>query len=1064
MQRPARFAVSIALVLAARALADPLPLPELHWRLLGPFRGGWATVAAGVPDAPDTFYFGAAGGGVWKTENAGRTWSPISDAAGIVSVGALAIAPSNPSVIYVGSGQPEPRYDVAAGDGVWKSTDGGRSWTHLGLQGARHIGAILVDPRDADVVTVAALGHWFGPNPERGVYQSRDGGQTWNHVLAIDEQTGAVDLAADPRNPDLLYAAVWQARAWPWLSYFTPLVGKNSGIYRSRDGGRTWQRLTGGGWPSGALGRIGLAVTDAAGGVRVYATLDAEKEGGVWRSDDGGDTWTRVNDDADTFGNWYFSRLTVDPRDPDTLYAMGQSIRRSRDGGKTWTEIKGAPGGDDYHFLWIDPQHPERWIAASDQGATVSVDGGRSWSSWYNQPTGQFYRLATDRRFPYWIYSGQQDSGTVAIASRSDYGGIGARDWHPVGGDERDADLPDPNDPDIVYGSGLGGRISRWDARTGQVKNVSPWPVSSYGARPTTVKYRYTWIAPLAATRRALYAGAQVLFESRDRGEHWRVISPDLTGKERNAKDCQGEVVIAAARACGYGVIYSIEPSPRDERELWVGTDDGLVWLTRDAGAHWQNVTPQDLPVWARINSVAVSALEAGVAYLVADNHRQDDFAPHAWRTRDYGRTWQPIAAGLPAGHFVSVLRADPEKRGLLYAGTDEGVYVSFDDGAHWQSLQLDLPHAWIRDLQVHGDDLIAATQGRAIWVLDDLTPLRQLSAAATRAPLRLFAPATAYRVHANNNKDTPLPPEEPLGENPPAGAVFDYWIGAPPSGPLRLEIYDAQNRLVRRYASDEPPPRLKAARYFAPEWLKPAPRLSAAPGMHRFVWDLRWPRPRALKYEYSIAAVFGLDTPLTPQGPYALPGRYVVVLKDDQRSVSAPLTVVLDPRVSADEVALRDALDFSQAVGQRLEQAYAAATERQALRQQLATLDARLENDAAHADLRREVQALNAALAGKPETAESDETPDLAAIGDALAALETDLESADGAPTAGQRALLADYGGKLDARLAEWRKLRDTELPRLDARLRAAGLPPVTIPPPQTRPADPAPAGKDWP
>ncbi|HVS77998.1 MAG TPA: hypothetical protein VHE11_13760, partial [Steroidobacteraceae bacterium] len=790
---------------------------QLEWRLVGPFRGGWATMAAGVSGSPDTFYFSGAGGGIWKTTDAGRTWRSVGD--GLPpAMGAVAVAPSAPDTIYAGTGQVAPRYDLGSGRGVFKSTDGGKTWQPLGLAETRNIGRIWVDPNNPDVVVVAALGHLFGPSPKRGVYLSTDGGTSWVHALKIDDDTGVVDLAADPTNPNLLYAAAWQVRDLPWLDYYEPLSGPGSAIYRSTDGGATWTRLTGNGWPQGPLGRIGLAVTHTPQGTRVYATVASKAEGGVWRSDDGGDHWQRVNADAATFGNWYFSRLTVDPRNPDVVYSAGQSIRRSSDGGKTWTVIKGAPGGDDYHFLWINPDHPDHWITASDQGAVVTVDDGRSWSSWYNQPTGQFYHLAADERFPYWIYSGQQDSGSVGTASRSDYGAITFRDWHPVGGDERDYMLPDPDDPSLVFGSGMGGRVSRYDGKTGQVANVSPWPVNSYGARPTQVKYRYGWVTPLAFTPtqpHALLLGSQVLFRSTDAGDHWKVISPDLTGKRADAKGCDGEVAGEQARACGYGVISAIAPSPRTAGIIWVGTDSGLVQLTRDGGQHWQNVTPPGLGPWEKISAIDASALDPATAYAAVDGHRLDDFRPRVFRTHDYGKTWTEIDSGLPSSEVVPVVRADTVRNGLLYAGTSQGVYVSLDDGAHWQSLQLNLPNARINDLLLHNDDLIAATQGRAIWVLDDVTPLRQLSSAMLGAPAHLFAPAVAWRVHADNNKDTPLPPETPEGRNPPAGAVIDYWLGPDSRGPVTLDIYSFTGQLVRRFASDEAQPHVQANRYF---------------------------------------------------------------------------------------------------------------------------------------------------------------------------------------------------------------------------------------------------------
>ncbi|TLY60484.1 MAG: hypothetical protein E6K52_10280, partial [Gammaproteobacteria bacterium] len=895
-RRGARALIELLLLVGCGGVQAQSMLPEssyaqLHWRLVGPFRGGWATMAAGVPGRPDTFYFGAAGGGVWKTVNAGRTWTSVGDELP-PSIGALAVARTDPDTIYVGTGQPEPRYDISSGRGVYKSTDGGKSWTAVGLEATRYIGAIWIDPRDANVVAVAALGHFFGPNPERGVYRSTDGGRTWTHALAIDDSTGVVDLAADPSNPNLLYAAAWQGRGWPWLSYFQPNVGPGSGIYKSTDGGASWTRLSGQGWPSGPLGRIGLAVAHTAQGMRVYATVDSKKEGGVWRSDDGGDRWTRVNERASVFGNSYFSRLTVDPRNADTVYATGQSIRRSTDAGKTWTEIKGAPGGDDYHYLWINSEHPERWITASDQGAVISVDDGHSWSEWYNQPTGQFYHLAADTRFPYWIYSGQQDSGTVGAASRSDYGSLTFRDWHPVGGAERDYMIPDPDDAHVVYGSGLGGPLSRWDERTGQVANVSPWPVSSYAKRPTELKYRYGWITPLVFTPtvpHALLFGAQVLFRSVDRGAHWQVISPDLTGKRSAATNCEESVAIAAATACGYGVIFSIAPSPRSAELIWVGTDNGLIQLTRDGGKHWSQVAPPTLVPWSKISSLDASALDPATAYVAVDNQRQDEFRPHVLRTRDFGVTWTEIDGGLPSGEFVSVVRSDPTRRGLLYAGTAEGVYVSLDDGEHWQSLRLNLPKAWVRDLLVHDNDLIAATQGRALWVLDDLTPLRQLAPSLLQESAHLFTPAAAWRVRPNNNRDTPLPRETAVGQNPPVGALIDYWLGSEAHGPVTLEIRDSAGALVRRFSSDDKPEALEAERYFEEAWLRPAPGVSATPGMHRFVWNLRYPRPRAIEFEYDIAAVFEEDTPLKVQGSFVLPGSYSVVLTAAGRTLRAP-------------------------------------------------------------------------------------------------------------------------------------------------------------------------------
>jgi photosystem II stability/assembly factor-like uncharacterized protein len=1037
------FSTCFLFVGLVRAQAPPLPesaYAQLQWRLLGPFRGGWATMAIGVPTQPDTFYFGAAGGGVWKTVNAGRTWVSIADALP-PSVGALAVAPSEPDTIYVGTGQPEPRYDVSAGRGVFKSTDGGRSWTAVGLEATRHIGDIWVDPRDPNVVVVAALGHLFGANPERGIYRSRDGGHSWSHVLAIDENTGAVSLAADPRDPNLLYAAAWQARVWPWLSYFQPVRGAGSGIYRSIDGGVSWTRLGGEGWPSGALGRIGLAVTHTSSGVRIYAMVDSEKEGGIWRSDDGGAHWVRVNDSDDVVGNWYFGRLTIDPRNPDVVYAPGRSIGRSSDAGKTWTWIKGAPGGDDYHFLWINPQHSERWITGCDQGAAISLDDGRTWSDWYNQPTGQFYHLATDSRFPYWIYSGQQDSGTVAAASRSDYGSLTFRDWHPVGGDERDFMVPDPDAPDIVYGSGLGGHVSRWDGRTGEVANVSPWPASSYSRRPTTVKYHYGWITPLVFTPtspHALLLGAQVLFRSVDHGTHWTVISPDLTGRRADATDCDGAVSIEAARGCGYGAIVSIAPSPRSADVIWVGADSGLLHVTRDGGKNWREVTPPGVAPWSKVSSVEASPFDPAVAYVAIDNQRHDDFQPHAFRTRDFGATWAPIESGLPSGQFVSVVRADPQRKGLLYAGAAEGVFVSFDDGEHWQALQLNLPRAWVRDLLVHGDDLIAATQGRAIWVLDDVTPLRQLEVSADRERVRLFTPAIAWRVQPNNNRDTPLPPETPVGANPPAGALIDYWLGPDLRGPVILEIRDSGGQVLRRFSSDDKPEPIEADQYFESDWLRPEPQLSAAPGAHRFVWNLRYARPRAIRYEYSIAAVFAEDTPTNVQGSFVLPGTYTVTLAAGGQTLRAPLAVGIDPRVRTGPAGLQQLFNVSRQLDHSIEQVRTAHEARSSLREQLESLTEHLAGDPVHSALLQEATSVRQSLS------QSDPDADLGAISERLVALKADMESADLVPTPAQRQVFAYYTEAFDRSILEWHRLIHTTLASLNEHLLAAKMAPL--------------------
>jgi len=1052
------FAVSAAQTNVASAL---------QWRQIGPFRGGWSTIALGIAEQPDTFYFGAAGGGVWKTEDAGATWHSLGDKLGAASVGAMAIAPSNAQTIYVGTGQVEPRYDVAAGNGVYKSTDGGKTWNSVGLAATRHIGAILVDPRNADTVLVGALGHYFGPNKERGVYKSSDGGKSWQQTLFVDENTGVVDLAADAQNSAVIYAAAWQSRNWPWLSYFQPNAGPGSGVYKSTDGGSTWKRLTGNGWPAGNLGRIGLA---AANGGRVYAVVKVSPgsgnvhhaahvdDGGLYRSDDAGATWALASKES-WLQNDYFARITVDPANRDRLYSAGQSIRRSDDAGKTWTIVKGAPGGDDYHYLWINPKHPERMVTASDQGTVVSVDGGKTWSDWYNQPTGQFYHVAADNRFPYWVYSGQQDSGTVGASSRSDYGALSYRDWNPVGGDERDYDIPDPQDANIVYGSGLGGRLSRWDKRTGEVQNIAPWPTSaSYGGRPTAFKYRYTWITPIAVSQKApypLYQGAQMLFRSLDRGATWQVISPDLSAKDPNAKDCDGDLAPAKARACGYGVVFSIGLSPRDNDEIWIGTDDGTIQRTRDAGKHWDNVTPKAIPAWGKVSSLDVSATAPDSAYVAIDNHRQDDFRPLVLRTHDGGKTWTDISTGLPSDQFVAVVRADPVKSGLLYAGTETGVFVSFDDGAHWQSLRNNLPTALVNDLLVHGDDLIAATQGRAIWVLDDVAPLRQHERAAQSTPI-LFDPAAAVRVRGSQGSDTPPPADTELGQNPPTGAIIDYWLPAR-AKKVVLEIRQGGN-LVRRYASDEKDDTPDAERYFDKEWVQSLEQLPSGAGAHRFVWNLRTARPRAVHYDFGINAVYREGTPIGPQGLLVAPGDYEVVLTVDGKSAQAKLKVTPDPR-GADAQGLQAATSFGHDVYAALERDFVGYGELHAVNAQIAKIEKAQPATDVHDAIEKFKDATKPLGSG-----EGDSNENLDSIGEVLSGIANDVEGSDRSPTQPQRDLLAATNRRLEHAWARWNAIKQGEFAQLNTALKAAGKAQIVVPAADKITLDDTPDSKDLP
>lgn len=979
---------------------------DMHWRLVGPFRAGWATMAEGIPGEPNTFYFGAAGGGIWKTDDAGRTWQPLMQHQQSSSIGALAIAPSNPQIIYAGTGQVAVRYDILPGDGIYKSNDGGKTWANVGLKDSRHIGRILIDPNNPDRVLVAAMGNAFKPNSERGIFQTTDGGKTWKHVLFVDENTGAVDLASDPEHPSTIYAALWQMRMHPWLDYFLPQSGPGSGIYKSTDGGSHWEKLTGNGLPTDNLGRIGLGAARGSNGLIVYASIQAAgNNSGIYRSADGGKSWQLVNHNA-ALADSYFSRVTVNPKNPDIVYVMDRSIQRSDDGGKHFSVFKGSPGGDDYHFLWINPSDTTHMITASDQGAVVTVNNGRSWSSWYNQPTGQFYHLAVDDRFPYRIYSGQQDNGTVEILSRGPYGVIGEREWHPVGGDERDYDVPKPGNPDWIFGSGLGGKISRFNEITRQSAEISPWPVSSYGALPTTVKYRYTWITPLVFSHikpYPLYFGAQYLFQSFDNGDHWKIISPDLSGAKPGAEKVK-DPDLAQASSIGYGVIYSISPSPIDQKVIWVGTDNGLIQLSKDGGEHWQNVTPPTVPLWGRIDAIAPSPFSTHAAYASVDLHRLGKSEPLIIKTTDDGKTWETIIKGIPSDEYLNVVKADPVKKGLLYASTNRSIYVSFNDGSQWQPLTLNFPTTSVRDLVVHNGDLIAGTQGRGIWILDDLEPLREMTQKISEEPIHLFSPAQAWRIRNSESHDTPWPPSTPLGQNPPAGAIIDYWLKDNVRGPVTLTIKDSKGNIVEQFSSNEDAKKLPAHRYFEKEWVGKPGHLYSTAGMHRFVWNLRYARPSALEYHYSIAAVWTDGTPLQPEGPLVLPGHYTVTLSSNGKEYTRPLIIKLDPRVHVSENDLVLQLQLARQTDVLLTKSVAVYNKIGRL------MDGK--------------EKLSAATKDSLTTLLKTGHPNLSSAIGVITNLATDVQRADAAPAQGQLEVFSDYKKQIDEIISRWDKI----------------------------------------
>ena len=1021
----------------------------MSWRLIGPFRGGRALTACGVPKEPNVFYFGAVGGGVWKTTDAGHVWTPVFDREPIASIGALAVAPSNPKIIYVGSGEADMRSDISYGNGMYKSTDAGHTWEHIGLDRTEQIGRVLVDPRNPNVVFAAALGHAYGPNPERGVFRSTDGGKTWKKVLYKSADTGAIDLAFDPRNPQVIYAALWQTRRPPW-SVYPPSNGPDSGLYKSTDGGNTWKHLTGNGLPSQGLGRIGIAVAPS-NPRRIYLIVDA-KQGGLYRSDDAGHTWKRINGEHRLWGRgWYFGAVTVDPQDDNTVYVANTALYRSRDGGKSFTVLKASPGGDDYHNLWIDPKDPHRMITASDQGVVISVDGGRTWSSWYNQPTAQLYHIVTSNndsdtnRFQYWIYGSQQDSGSIAIPSLSPYRGINMFSWHPIEpGGESEYIAPDPLNPNIIFGGSSDTGVTRYNLATHQNQDVTP-------ALAHPGIYRSTWTLPLVfspADPHLLYFGTQKLFETSDGGRTWQIASPDLTRNDPGVPSNLDPVTAADFTGNGRrGVIYSIAPSPIEKGEVWIGTDDGLIQFTRDGGKTWQNVTPPALTPWSKVSMMEASHFDAATAYAAIDRHRLDDFRPYIYRTRDGGKTWQEVSQGIPDGSFVRVVREDVERKGLLYAGTETGVFVSFDDGDHWESLQLNLPNASVRDLAVHGNDLIAGTHGRSIWILDDLTPLRQLDPEVAGSDAWLFRPAAAYRARfGSTDEGTPLPPEEPAGQNPPNGAILDYYLKSKPAGAVVIEILDGNGKQVRRYSSaDKPPKEDPTELTVAASWVKAEQPPSAQPGMHRFVWDLLYPSP---------AAPFGFDT-WAKSGMWAVPGRYTVKLIVNGKTYTQPLAVRMDPNIKVSQADLEAQFQTDRQIVAAREKVSKALDEAERLKKRLRALLPRGTN---RHELTREIGAvsrklspvLGAALPSNPDfSGEFGPSKDLASLrylAEAFGQLEYVVESADAAPTPDALTAFHQRQQVMESTLAMWEEIKAKDLAHLNSILRQAMLPAISV------------------
>ena len=1029
---------------------------EMLWRMIGPFRGGRTRAVAGLPGEPNIFYMGAVNGGVWKSIDYGRTWVPVFDEEPTQSIGAIAVAPSDPRIVYAASGEALLRPDLSIGDGIYKSTDAGKTWIHLGLREGQQIPALAVDPHDPNRLFAAVLGHPYGPSTERGIFRSIDGGSTWEKVLYKDENTGGSDVEMDPANPDVIYASLWQARLGPWEDH-NSYEGTGGGLFKSSDGGKTWRKLTKG-LPEDLV-QINVAIAPSQPD-RLYAILSTTHPGsyasgeglGFYRSDEAGESWYRVTTDpraAMKIGGGDLPITRVDPKNADIVYSTGIVTVRSTDGGKTWRSIRGAPGGDDYQNLWINPQNPNIILLVSDQGAIVTVNGGKTWSSWYNQPTAQLYHLSTTHTFPYKVCGGQQESGSVCIGSRGNDGEITFRDWHPVGVIEYGYVAPDPLDPDIVYGAGRS-EVSRFHWSTGQVENVTPIPILGEYRVDRTEPILFSPVDP-----HVLYYAANMVFKTTDGGRSWRTISPDLTRERPGIPASLGNSAANDAKADKQrGAIYSLAPSFRNPNTLWAGTDDGQVWRTGDGGKDWKNITPPGLTAWSKVTQISASHFNDESAYVSVSGFRIDDLHPCIYRTHDAGRTWQPITTGLPDSAPVNTVREDPVRTGLLFAGTENAVWVSFDDGDHWQSLQLNLPHTSMRDLGIHENDLIVATHGRSFWILDDITPLRQISAKVAEADAYLFRPAEAFRVRRDTNTDTPLPPDEPAGENPPDGAVLDYFLARPVSGPVTLDILDDRGKVVRRYSSADQPerPQKQLERELIPiYWLREHKALPTEAGMHRWVWDLRYPTPVSTEHEYPIAAV-PHDTPRYPLGPLAVPGQYTVRLNANGQSYTVLLTVKMDPRGKISAAQLEQEFDLESRLVSLVTRSSEAVMQARSVREQVKNLSG--EATGALLELVKQLDKKVATILDGEQNPSSSVPPNqaLGAANSGAIALYKEVEKADAAPTSAQIEATAKLESDLGQLMKRWDEVKAGEVPGLNQQLNSAKLPEVRpdLPPQQ--------------
>jgi photosystem II stability/assembly factor-like uncharacterized protein len=1007
----------------------------MRWREIGPMRAGRTRALAGVPSQPATFYLGAVNGGVWKTTDAGETWESLWDAQPSGSIGAIAVSESNPDVIYVGSGEGLERPDLSTGDGVYKSIDAGKNWVHLGLRDGQQIGRIAIDPKDPNRVFVAVTGHPYGPNEERGLFRSLDGGKSFKKVLYVDDKTGASEVQIDPQHPNIVFAGMWQRQQGPWEN--GAFSGAGGGLFRSTDGGDTWKRLSGNGLPEDILQvQMTISPTDSR---RMYAEIGMV-HGGVMlmRSEDEGVTWVHApeNDSRPEarIGGGDVPVPVVDPKDPNTLYVASVVTWKSTDGGRTWFGLRGAPGGDDYQNVFVNPNNTDIIALASDQGVIISQNAGKTWSQWFNQATAQMYHVTTDNAFPYRVCGGQQDSGSACVPSRSDDGRITFHDWHPVGIEEYGYAAPDPLDPDIVYG----GKVTRYDRRTAQIQDVEPKPLRSY----RVLRTEPLQFSPVDPHR--LYFGTNTLWVTKNEGKDWAEISPDLSRESYELPaTLNGYKDAPAAKPMRRGVIYSLGLSPLDVNRLWAGTDDGLIWTTTDGGGHWANVTPPELKPFWKVFNMDAGHFDALTDYAAVNTMRLDDMRPHLFRTHDGGKSWKEINNGIPDGAATSTIREDPKRKGLLYAGTETQVYVSFDDGDHWQSLRLNMPASSVRDLAVKDNDLIAATHGRGFLILDNVTPLRQIADAVNASEAHLYTPQTAMRIRNDRNPPTPWPPDMATGENPPDGAMIDYYLPATSMGVVSLEIVDGRGTVVSRAKSSDPVPPLDP-RYPDPTLWARAPRmLAATPGHHRFLWDMRYPEVPGMSTGPDAEEAVPHNTPSVATSPFVLPGAYTIRLTVGGKVLTAPLTVVMDPRVKTSEADLRAQFMASSDLYEGMLHATAALHEISVLRTQLDAPGSKVPGSSAE-PLRAKLNLLAGSEGGGRRGGGGPAT--LNSVRLQMARLEHSIQNADAAPTTAQVEASRTVAAPLAGLLEQWNALKKTDLQAINQMLRAKHLPLLTL------------------